>query len=70
MKVKQPNNRPKSKNNPQGKPKEVKVDWSDYNEHHKAEGINWNKWVSGIADKARELLGIEKGVHDRRVSAF
>ncbi|MDE0266159.1 MAG: hypothetical protein OXK17_03935 [Thaumarchaeota archaeon] len=70
MKAKRSNNRPKSKNNPNGKAGKVKVDWHEYNERRKAEGLNRNGWMSCIADKARGPMGIDAGVLDRRVSAI
>ena len=69
MKTKQPNNRPKSKNNPNGKAKEAKVDWPKYNRRRNAVGPNRDRRLSTIADKARELPGMGGGVQDRRVSA-
>ena len=59
MKTKR-NNRPKSKNNPNGKPKDVRVDGQVHNARRKAEGTRRNEWMPRIADKARELLGWEK----------
>ena len=70
MKTKQLNNRPKSKNNPHGKPNVIKTDWPAYNKRRNAEGLDRNKKMALVADKARELLGIEKGKSDRRVSAI
>ena len=70
MKTKQLNNRPKSKNNPHGKPNVIKTDWPAYNKRRNAEGLDRNKKMALVADKARELLGIEKGKPDRRVSAI
>ena len=70
MKTTQPNNRPKSKNNPNGKAKETKMDWSTYNRSRSAEGPNRDKWMSAIVDRARELMGIGNGIHDRHVSAI
>ena len=70
MKVQQPNNRPKSKNNPNGKAKAVNVDWHAYYERRNAEGIKHGKLMADIADYTRELLEVKKDAYDRRVSAI
>lgn len=61
------NNRPKSKNNPQGKPKAVKVGWREYDKHRRTKRLDRGRWMSNMVDKACELPGMEKGVHDRSV---
>lgn len=48
----------------------MRIDWHWYNECRKAEGVRRNEWVSRIADKTRELLGLGEGVRDRLISAI
>ena len=63
-------NRPRSKNNPNGKRNDPPINWSKYNKGRKSEGKNYNEWMSKIAHKAHEILGIPEGEYDWRVSAI
>ena len=67
MNKNQKNNRPKSKNNPNGKPNEPKVDWKDYDRRCKAEGTDRKARMRKLEDVTYEVLGVEKDVPDRRV---
>ena len=71
MKTKnQKNNRPKSKNNPNGKRNDLKVDWKEYNKRYQAKGVNRNDNMRRIVGMTRKEFGIEDGVRDMRVSAI
>ena len=63
-------NRPRSKNNPDGKRKDPKIDWAAYNRRRKAEGADYDAKMKDLADKAREILGMAPGARGRRVSAI
>ena len=63
-------NRARSKNNPNGKRNDPKINWPEYNKGRDSEGENYLKGLVKIADKAREMMGIEPGTRDKRVSAI
>ncbi|MDE0525517.1 MAG: hypothetical protein OXI27_02810 [Thaumarchaeota archaeon] len=70
MKAKRSNNRPKSKNNPNGKAGKAKADWREYSERRRAGGLNRSGRMSRMADRARGPMGMDAGAPDRRVSAI
>ena len=63
-------NRARSKNNPNGKRKDPKIDWSSYNKARRSEGENYVEWLGRIAEEAHNIMGIAPGTQDWRVSAI
>ena len=70
MNKNQESNRSKSKNNPNGRRNEPKVDWKDYDRRCKAEGTDRKAKVRKLEGVVREVLGVEKDAPDRRVGAM
>lgn len=60
-------NRPRSKNNQDGKRNDPHIDWPIYNEGRRSEGQRYTKWMPMVADKARHIMCIPQGGRDRRV---
>ena len=68
---KNPNpNRPRSKNNPDGKRNDPQINWAQYNKSRQSEGQRYTEWMLKVADMAREILGIPQGKRDWQVSAI
>ena len=63
-------NRARSKNNPNGKRKDPKIDWSSYNKARRSEGENYVEWLGRVAEEARNIMGIAPGTQDWRISAI
>ena len=63
-------NRPRSKNNPNGKRNDPLIDWPKYNKGRKSEGDYYIAWMPKVANKAREILGIPEGEYDWQISAI
>ena len=63
-------NRPRSKNNPDGKRNDPHIDWPTYNEGRRSEGRRYTEWLPKVADKAREIMCIPQGERDWCVSAI
>ena len=63
-------NRARSKNNPNGKRNDPKIDWPKYNKGRASEGANCLNGLANVADKVRDIMGIAPGIRDTRVSAI
>ena len=63
-------NRPRSRNDPDGRRNDPETDWSEYNKGRRSEGRRFVRWMRRIANIAREILGTAPGMCDRRVSAI
>ena len=63
-------NRPRSKNNPDGRRNGPETNWSKYDEGRRSEGRRFVRWMRRMACIARAILGTAPGTRDRRVSAI
>ena len=63
-------NRPRSKNNLDGRRNDPETHWSKYNKGRRSEGRRFVRWMRRIACIARDILGTALGTRDRRVSAI
>ncbi len=55
-------NRPRSKNSPVGKRNDPRINWAQYNRDRRDEGRRYTEWMQRVADRARHIMGMPKGI--------